>query len=193
MKEGDFYQIVAKHWVRGYVSAYNIYGPEATGNLLRATTDVQVDAHVDSYCETKPDGLIAGALLVISDDIARAAGTLTGSAEKPARRKATLMVATTCAEWTGAEDDPLTRLAYASSVRGFLTAYNLYRDPDGDVVGSGDDELVDIWIDGWCSSRPKMLLLSAAHPLTQHLAAERAAGRLPPGGKLPGDILSPAD
>lgn len=102
------------------------------------------------------------------------------------------VVTTTCGDWAQHRGNVILRLAYVGVVRGYVTAYNRYGpDPAGDALGADDRPLIEERTDEWCRERPSALLIGAVAPLIDHVAAERAAGRLPPAGMRPADRFSP--
>jgi hypothetical protein len=46
--------LVMQSWVLGFVSAYNVYGPDSSGNLTAGTDSNGLFAWVDNYCQTHP-------------------------------------------------------------------------------------------------------------------------------------------
>lgn len=169
-------------WFHGYVTGFNAHGPDPEGDLLGAATWKRLGAFIDEHCARNPSHLVADALEPLAIDLL---GRRPAPARRQARRMATMTVDTTCAEWTRARDDQLMRLYHGGAVRGYLTAYNRWGpDPTGDVLGPGNDDLIDGWIDKWCRGHSRAGLIQAVAPFIAHLAAERAAGRLP-SGKTP--------
>jgi hypothetical protein len=166
-------------WFHGYVSGFNVHGPDPMGDLLGTTKWAQVGTFIDDYCARNPSHLVADALPPLVADLIgrRPAQTRPGP-----RRRAVMTVKTTCRDWTRDREDVLLRLVSGGAARGYLTAYNRWGpDKSGDVLGPGNDALIDEWIDTWCRARPSALLMQAIAPFIRHLAAERAVGRLAPG------------
>jgi len=196
-------------WVEGYISGFNIHGPDPAGDLVGAAAWEEVAAFVDDHCARNPSHAIVDAMRPLAAHFIRrrpeptlrpppvscvVPGTCQARAGGPLRKRAMVAMTATCGHWNEDRDNPVLRMAYGRfAVGGYLTAYNLWGpDPAGDVIGSGDDAVVEAWLDQWCRDRPAHMLIFAMQPLIDHLAAERAAGRLPPPGMRPTDRLSPA-
>jgi hypothetical protein len=166
-------------WFHGYVTGFNAHGPDPTGDLLGHTTWARIGAFIDAYCARNPASVIAEALPSLIADLTKGHPT---RARDPRRRDAVMSLQTTCREWTGLRDDKLLRMAYGGAARGYLTAYNRWAaDLSGDVLGPGNDSLIDPWLDTWCGRHPSAHMLEAMGPFILHLRAERAAGRLAHG------------
>ncbi|HEX6377165.1 MAG TPA: hypothetical protein VFZ91_15745 [Allosphingosinicella sp.] len=177
-------------WFHGYVTGFNAHGPDPAGDLLGPATWKQLGAFIDAYCARNPSHLVADALEPLAIDLI---GRRPVPARREARRLATMTVETSCEEWTRARRDQLMRTYYGGAARGYLTAYNRWGpDPSGDALGPGNDALIDRWIDKWCRGHSRARLIEAVAPLVRHLAAERAAGRLPPGKAEGNEQLIPA-
>jgi hypothetical protein len=177
-------------WFHGYVSGFNVHGPDPTGDLLGTAQWVQIGAFIDAYCARDPSKLVADALQPLVIDLIGRRPSPTAAPERRAR----ITVRTTCAEWNGARRDTLLRTVFGGAARGYLTAYNRWGpDPAGDVLGPGNDPLIDPWIDEWCRKHPSVLMLQAMAPFVQHLAVERAAGRLRPGKTPANEQLVPTN
>jgi hypothetical protein len=169
-------------WFHGYITGYNVHGPDRTGDLLGTTKWVQIGAFIDDYCARNSTQLVADALQPLIENLSKRP---TAPARQSEKRRAMMTVTTTCREWTGTRNDQLMRVISGGAVRGYLTAYNRWGpDPAGDVLGPGNDPLIDAWIDKWCDKRPSALLMQAVSPLTEYLTMERAAGSLA-AGKTP--------
>lgn len=179
-------------WVRGYVSAFNVLGPDSRGDVMGSTSEDAVDAFLDAHCQRFPSDLLADAMRPLTNSLLkRQPPNPAGAGGTPATRTARIALTVSCEKWLGSRDNNLVRLAYEIALGGYVTAYNLYGpDPSGDLIGTEDDAFATEWIDGWCRDNKPALLVSAVGPLADHLAAERAAGRLPPGGQRPQDVLS---
>ena len=184
---------IYRMWVEGYVTGFNMVGPDRSGDLFGANSHDEVYSVVDGYCARNPSHMVVDAMAPMAAAFIRRR-LQTPPAEtrsRDASRQAFATVTTTCGHWHEHRNNAVLRLAYGSVVRGYLTAYNRWGpDPAGDAIGAAD-ELIEDWVDGWCRERPSKLLVQVVHPLVAHVAAGRAAGRLPPAGKLPTDVLSP--
>ncbi|HYE27663.1 MAG TPA: hypothetical protein VEA61_05460 [Allosphingosinicella sp.] len=181
-------------WFHGYVTGFNAHGPDPAGDLLGPATWKQLGAFIDDYCARNPSHLVADALEPLAVDLIGRRPVPASPARRGAARLATMTVDTTCAEWTRARNDQLMRTYYGGAVRGYLTAYNRWGpDPSGDALGPGNDALIDPWIDKWCRGQSRAGLIQAVAPFIAHLAARRAAGRLPPGKTKAIDPLIPTD
>jgi hypothetical protein len=185
---------IYKRWVLGYISGFNAVGPDPTGNLLGDTEPEIVYAAIEGYCERNPSYLVVDAMHPIADALIRRRETGPLPPIAPDRRRTAIFHAvTSCVDWTKDRGDPLIRLAHLTVLRGYLTAYNRYSsDPAGDAIGADDGAPLEQAVDTWCDANPSSLVIGAISPLIDHVAAERAAGRLPPGGMRPGETFSPA-
>lgn len=183
-----------KLWVLGYVTGFNIAGPDKSGDLLGTAHHEELFAAIDGYCGRNPSNFVVDAMRPIAAAYIRrrqgdAAATLSIPGDK---KQAKAVATTTCREWAGYRNNTILRLAYAGVVAGYVTAYNRFGpDPTGDAVGAADHPLFEDAIDKWCNGHPSALLIGAVAPLIEHVAAERAAGRLPPGGLRPVDKMTP--
>jgi hypothetical protein len=176
-------------WFHGYVTGFNVHGPDPEGDLLGTATWKQVSAVIDDDCARNPSHLVADALEPLAMDLIKRRPAPTG---QRAGRRAFMTVRTTCGEWNRARNDKLLRVVFGGAARGYLTAYNRWGpDPTGDVLGPGNDPLIDEWLDSWCREHSPALLLQGMAPLVRHLAAERAAGRLAPGSVPANEQLIP--
>lgn len=179
-------------WFHGYVTGFNAHGPDRTGDLLGAATWKQLGAFIDDHCARHPSHLVADALEPLAIEVIKRRPASAPPVAQGRARLATMTVDTTCAEWTRARDDQLMRLYYGGALRGYLTAYNRWGpDPSGDALGPGNDDLIDKWVDKWCRGHSRARLIQAVAPFISHLAAERAAGRLPKGEAQANDPLIP--
>lgn len=179
-------------WFHGYVTGFNAHGPDPAGDLLGAATWKQLGAFIDEHCARNPSHLVADALEPLAIDLIGRRPAPAAPVARRGARMATMTVATTCQEWTRARGDRLMRVYYGGAVRGYLTAYNRWGpDPSGDVLGPGNDPLIDQWVDQWCRGRPRAALIQAVAPFIAHLTARRAAGRLPPGKTEANEALVP--
>jgi hypothetical protein len=182
---------VYRLWLVGYVTAFNLVGPDLTGDLMGKRPWEEVYAYIDRYCERHPSYELVDATQPLVIDFLERRPKPTGPPPGP-KRKATVTMWTSCKEWTEDRGNAILRIAYGASVRGYLTAYNLWGpDPAGDIVGPVKDDFIDTWFDAWCLEQPRNALIGGMGPLIDHLRAERAAGRLPPGGRGPADTFSP--
>ena len=185
---------IYRMWVLGFVSGFNVVGPDPTGDLLGTSSPEEFYEAIDGYCQRNPSNSVADAMRPIAVAIIRrrqGALEATDLADGN-KRRATIEVPATCEQWAEAGDDAFLRLARVSFLLGYLTAYNRWSsDPTGDAIGANYDSLVEDGIDTWCGEHPSGLLVGAIAPLIDHVAAERAAGRLPPGGMQPNDQFSP--
>lgn len=182
-------------WVEGWITGFNFYGPDPTGDLLGSASWEEVEAFIESYCARHPSHAIADAMRPLAAYFLRRRPqpTRLPAAGAPPRLRAMAVMTATCADWNEDRDNRILRIVYGNyAVGGFLTAYNHWGpDPAGDVIGSGRSAIVHTWLDSLCRSQPELMLVSAVRPLLDHLAAMRAAGRLRPGGMRPEDELSP--
>ena len=60
-----------------------------------------------------------------------------------------------------------------SFIFGYLTSYNYFVHPKGDIVGKADEEGVMAWIDKHCRDYPLESLAQAAITLVTHLASRK--------------------
>lgn len=184
---------IYRMWVLGYITGFNIVGPDQTGNLLGDAPHEEFYAAIDGYCTRNPSHTVEDSMYPIAAAfIRRRQGTAASSPPSPGSRRRAQAVATrTCQDWAQDRDNAIMRLAYVSVVRGYVTAYNRWGpDPTGDAVGTNDQALIEERLDVWCRERPSGLLIGVIAPLIDHVAAERAAGRRPPAGMRPRDRFS---
>lgn len=177
---------IYKGWLAGYVSAFNIVGPDNTGNLFGTHEWDDAYAYIDGHCARHPSHEVVDAMHpLVVEFLKRRLRSSPASKPPESKRKATNSMWTTCKDWVQDRDNKILRIAWGAEVRGYLTAYNLWGpDPKGDAVGPVKDDIVDKWLDDWCAGRPPATaLLLAMDPMIDHFAAERAAGRLPPAGR----------
>lgn len=181
-----------RQWVLGYVSGFNVAGPDQTGNLMETASRDELYAATDGYCARHPTSVIADAMRPIAEAIIGRRGTPAIATEATERKKsATVEAATTCQQWASGKNNSILRIAYVLALGGYITAYNQWGpDPLGDAIGAEDPSLIGGAADKWCSEHPSGLLIGVVQPLIDHVAAERVAGRLPPGGKRPPDEFS---
>lgn len=52
---------------------------------------------------------------------------------------------------------------------GFVTAYNMYVHPSGDILGSPDLDGAYLWLDGYCQHHPTALFMEAITALVNDL------------------------
>ncbi len=183
---------VYRKWVLGYITGFNIVGPDRTGNLLGTASGQEVHAAIDDYCMRHPSHLVADAMRpVITSIVGRRGLPAIAPPSADARRQATIVAPDTCRDWSRDRDNAILRLAHVVVLGGYVTAYNQWGpDPRGDAIGVDDPALLEKATDTWCSRHPSGLLVGAVTPLIDHVAAERAAGRLPPAGMQQSDKYS---
>lgn len=185
---------VYRLWVLGFISGFNVVGPDPTGDLLGTGSQDEFFEAIDGYCGRNPSHAVADAMFPIAAAYIRRRGVSYANAAPVPRTKtrAIVVAALTCRDWVEDRGNRLLRVAYAGVLRGYLTAYNRWSaDPSGDAIGADSLALLERGIEGWCSVRPDGLLIGAVDPLIAYVAAERAAGRLPPGGETPEATLTP--
>lgn len=193
-RDSRLYFGIYRTWLASYVSAFNIVGPDPTGNLMGSSPWEEAYSFIDRHCARNPSHEVVDSMHpMIREFIGRRPGPPPASAPRAEKRKATNSMWLTCKEWIEDSPNKILRYANGASVRGYLTGYNHWGpDPKGDAVGPVKDDIVDNWIDGWCAGRPPATaILLAMEPLIDHLASERKAGRLPPAGKGPADEFTP--
>lgn len=181
---------VYRMWVMGYITGFNIVGPDKTGDILGATPHEEVYGAIDGYCARNPSYSVVDAMRPIAAAlIRRRQGTpVTNFPASDNARRAKVVAPITCADWDRHRENALMRLAHIVWVSGYLTAYNRFgRDPTGDAIGTSDQPLIEEGVNKWCAQNPSTLLIGAIAPLIKHVAAERAAGRLPLGGMRPNE------
>lgn len=186
---------IHRKWVLGYITGFNIIGPDQTGNLLATASGQELYAAIDGYCARNPSHLVADAMRpIIAAIIGRRGTPATAPSPPQARKRATIVAPDTCRDWVRNRDNAVLRLAYVVVLGGYVTAYNQWGpDPRGDAIGIDDQALIEKATDTWCSANPSGLLIGVATPLIDHVAAERAAGRRPPGGMRPSDTYNRAN
>jgi hypothetical protein len=108
-------------WFHGYVSGFNVHGPDPSGSLLEKTDWQQAASFFDSYCARNPSHLLADGLQPLVVELMKDRPVLTGKQSKP---RAQVTVGTTCKEWNSSKDDRLLRVTSGGAARGYLTAYN---------------------------------------------------------------------
>ena len=185
---------VYRMWVLGYVTGFNVVGPDPTGDLLGTAPREELHEAIDGYCARNPSSLVVDAMFPIASAyIKRRQGSLAATTPTPpAKRHATVVATVRCRDWADNRGNPILRLAYVGVLHGYVTAHNRFGpDPAGDAIGAENIPLAEGVVDQWCSGRPSALLIGAVAPLIDHVAAERAAGRLPPAGMRPQDKISP--
>jgi len=82
----------------------------------------------------------------------------------------------TCAKWTsyrktaGADDiTAYPALSASNWVLGYLTAYDRYVDPSGNVGAGVDNDSIAAWVDTYCAAHPLDSLATAADHLIEAL------------------------
>lgn len=183
---------VYRKWVLGYISGFNVVGPDQTGNLLATSSGNEFYAALDGYCTRNPSYLVADAMrpIIVAIIGRRGIPAMTPSSTD-ARKQATIVSPDACQEWVRDSDNSILRLAHVVMIGGYITAYNQWGpDAHGDAVGAEDNALIEKTIDKWCSANPSGLLIGIVMPLIEDVAAQRAAGRLPPAGMRPTDKYS---
>ena len=178
---------IYRKWVLGYITGFNIVGPDQSGNLLATATRDEVYVAIDGFCQRNPANSVVDAMRPLAEAIISRRGTpATLQPSSQGKKHSTVDAPTTCREWVRDGDNNILRLAYITVLYGYITAYNQWGPgPLGDAIGADDLPLVEKTINGWCSEHPTDLLIGVVTPLINHVAAERAAGRLPPGGLRP--------
>jgi hypothetical protein len=86
-----------------------------------------------------------------------------------------------CGSWIEARrnrDNPLDRRFIQAKewTSGFLTAYNFYVPPNGNILAGTDPEGAYAWIDSYCRQYPTEPLLVAAGALIDHLGGNGGRG-----------------
>lgn len=182
---------VYRMWVQGYVTGFNVVGPDRTGDLLGGGPQEELFKAIDGYCMRNPSSSVDDSMRPIAAAYIRRRLNSNPTDVPPSRKGQAQALATkTCRNWDAGLGNPILRLALTNIVSGYVTAYNRWGpDPAGDAVPD-DPTLIEERVDAWCRQHPGGLLIGAVHPLIDHVASERAAGRLPLGGKRPQDELS---
>lgn len=184
---------IYRMWALGYITGFNIVGPDQTGNLLGDAPLDELYSAIDGYCTRNPSHTVEDSMRPIAAAFIRRrqAAPTANTSSQGSRRRATVVATRTCQDWGQDRDNAIMRLAYVSVVRGYVTAYNRWGpDPTGDAVGTNDQALIEERLDVWCHERPSALLIGVVAPLIDHVATERAAGRRPPAGMRPKDRFS---
>jgi hypothetical protein len=183
---------IYRKWVLGYISGFNIIGPDHTGNLLGTASGQELNTAIDGFCTRNPSSMVADAMRPIIAAIVGRRGTPAISPSSPdLRKKATIVATDTCRDWDRDRDDTILRLAHIVVLEGYITAYNEWGpDPRGDAIGVDDQAQIEKAIEKWCDANPSGFVIGAVMPLIDYIAAERAAGRLPPAGMRPTDKYS---
>jgi hypothetical protein len=183
---------IYRKWVLGYVTGFNTVGPDQTGNLLGTASGEELYAAIDGYCTRNPSHVVADAMRPIIEAIVGRRGTpAVGPSSATARKRATIVAPDTCRDWARDSDNAILRLAHVVALSGYVTAYNQWGpDPLGDAIGVDDQPLLESATNKWCGEHPSGLLIGTVMPLIGDVAAERAAGHLPPGGMQPNDKSS---
>lgn len=180
---------IHRNWVLGYITGFNFAGPDQTGNILGTASGKEFYAAIDGYCGRNPSHLVAEAMHPIVAAIIRRRGIPAITPSKTdAKKQATIVAPYTCRDWIRDSDNRILRFAYVVVLNGYITAYNQWGpDPVGDAIGVEDQSLIEKAADKWCGEHPSGFLIGTVKPLLDDVAAERAAGRLPPGGIRPTD------
>lgn len=183
---------VHRNWVLGYTTGFNIVGPDYSGNLLGTASRDEVYAAIDGFCQRNPSNFVVDAMRPLAAAIIGRRGTpATMQPSSQGKKRSTVDAPTTCQDWVRDNDNAILRLAYVVVLDGYITAYNQWGpDPLGDAIGPDDRSLIENATNKWCGEHPAGLLIGVVTPLIEHVAAERAAGRLPPGGMRPKDKLT---
>jgi hypothetical protein len=192
-KDSDIRVSIYQLWVLGYITGFNIVGPDPTGDLLGSASQDEIYTAIDAYCALNPSNFVDDAMRPIADAIIRRreVPALSPPVEGVSRR-AIVRAAVNCRNWVQGRSNDITRLGYVVVLHGYLTAYNRWG-PDalGDAIGADDQTVTEAAADKWCSEHPSSLLIGTITPLIEHVASEHAAGRLPPGGVRPNDKMTP--
>lgn len=183
---------IYRRWVLGYITGFNIVGPDQTGNLLGTASGQEFYAAIDGYCTRNPSHLVADAMRpIITSIVGRRGIPATTPPFADTRKQATIVAPDTCRDWVRDRDNAILRLAHVVVLGGYVTAHNQWGpDPRGDAIGVDDQALLEKATDKWCSTNPAGLLIGTVAPLIDHVAAEHAAGRLPPAGMQLSDEYS---
>ena len=189
--EDVYRSAVHKRWVLGYISGFNVAGPDPTGDLLATSSANEFFGAVDGYCSRNPSNDVVYAMRPVASAIIRRRGTpALAISNSTVKKRAQIVGPDTCQDWSRNRDDKMMRLAYLVWLHGYITAKNQWgSDPLGDAIGNGD--ATEIIADQWCKEHPSARLVGVITPMIEHFAAERLARRLPPGGKGANDKLSP--
>lgn len=189
-ENADLFVAYYRTWVLGYITGFNFVGPDQTGDLLGTATREEFYGAIDGYCTRNPSRMVVDAMRPVITAIVRRR-EIPATARWNTSREATIAAAYSCRDWIDGRKNKILSLTYVTLLHGYITAYNQWGpDPLGDAVGVADDPLTENVIDKWCSENPKTLLVEAVQPLIDHVAKERVAGRLPPGGVRPVDKFS---
>ena len=181
-------------WVLGYITGFNVVGPDQTGDLLGTAPQEEFYGSIDGYCTRNPTHYVADSMRpVVAAFIRRRQGTLVANVSPSVKKtSAKALAPATCRDWTQQRDNAILRVAYVGVVAGYVTAYNLFGpDKSGDAIGGADQAFMDKEIGKYCTEHPSSLLIGAVTPLIEHVAAERAAGRIPPAGMRPHEKYTP--
>ena len=183
--DSRLYVGVYKMWVLGYITGFNVTGPDMTGDLLGNAPQEEFYGAIDGYCTRNPTHFVVDAMRPIAAAyIRRRQGTpLTNVSPSEKKKSAKALAPATCRDWTQHRDNAILRVAYAGVVAGYVTAYNLFGpDKSGDAIGAADQAFFEKEIGKYCTQYPTSLLIGAVMPIIEHVATERAAGRIPPAG-----------
>lgn len=179
-------------WVLGYITGFNVVGPDKSGDLLGTAPQDEVYRAIDGYCARNPTYHLVDAMRPIAAAFVRRRQSKPVANVPASKTHAQAVALVTCRDWSQNQKNAILRLAYAGVVGGYITAYNRFGpDATGDAIGAADHPLIEEALGKYCSSHPTALLIGAVTPLIEHVAAERAAGRLPPAGMRPHDKVTP--
>lgn len=173
-------------WVLGYVTGFNVGGPDPSGALLGASPRDELWGAIDGYCARNPSHSVEASMRPIAAAYVRRRGEAAMLPPGIRTRRAQAVAVQTCRDWQDDRANDFLRLAYVGIVRGYVSAYNRWGpDPAGDALGTEDRRFIEGFLDAYCAERPQALLISVAARLIDHAAAERAAGRRPPAIMIP--------
>lgn len=86
-----------------------------------------------------------------------------------------------CGAWTDAREyDHHSENIYSAWIEGYITAFNEFKWPSGDVSSGTDFDGIEAWMDNYCSSHPLDDLAAAAGGLVVDLAQKNSTTTRPP-------------